>query len=88
LEKDIRYNFSLRGGIEYELMKYISLRSGFSNEPSTYSAGIGIHYSMFSLDYAFFTHNDLGITHQAGLIISFGSDESRNVKIRNYLNGK
>lgn len=88
LEKDIRYNFSLRGGIEYELLKYVSLRSGFSNEPATYSAGIGIHYSMFSLDYAFFTHNDLGLTHQAGLIISFGSDERRNVKIRNYFNGK
>ena len=84
-EKDIRYSYSLRCGIEYNLLEYISLRSGFSNEPSRYSAGIGINYSYFSLDYAFFTHTDLGLTHQVGLIISFGSEGSRNAKIRKYL---
>ena len=85
VEKDIRYNYSLRGGIEYNLLEYISLRSGFSNEPSRYSAGIGINYSYFSLDYAFFTHMDLGLTHQAGLVISFGSEGNRNKKIGKYL---
>jgi len=85
VEKDIRYNYSLRGAIEYYLLEYLSLRTGFSNEPSSYSAGIGINYSYFSLDYAFFTHTDLGLTHQAGLIISFGSEGNRNEKIRKYL---
>ena len=85
VEKDIRYDYSLRGGIEYNLLEYISLRSGFSNEPSRYSAGLGINYSHFSLDYAFFTHTDLGLTHQVGLIISFGSEDSRNKKIKKYL---
>jgi len=85
VEKDIRYNYSLRGAIEYYLLEYLSLRTGFSNEPSSYSAGIGINYSYFSLDYAFFTHTDLGLTHQAGLIISFGSEGGRNEKIRKYL---
>lgn len=85
VEKDVRNNYSLRGGIEYNLLEYLSLRSGFSNEPSNYSAGIGINYSYFSLDYAFFTHTDLGLTHQAGLIISFGSEGNRNEKIRKYL---
>jgi hypothetical protein len=84
-EKDIRYNYSLQFGIEYNLIEYISLRSGFSNEPSRYSAGIGINYSYFSLDYAFFTHTDLGLTHQVGLIISFGTEGSRNKKIQKYL---
>lgn len=85
LEKDIRYNYSVRGGIEYNLFDYISLRTGFSNEPSRYSAGIGINYSYFSLDYAFFTHQDLGLTHQAGLIISFDSEGNRNDRIRKHL---
>lgn len=85
LEKDIRYNYSLRSGIEYNLLEYISLRSGFSNEPSRFSAGIGIHYLYFNLDYAFFTHQDLGLTHQAGIIISFDTDGSRNSKIKKYL---
>lgn len=85
VEKDIRYNYSLHSGIEYNLVEYISLRSGFSNEPSSYSAGIGINYSYFSFDYAFFTHPDLGLTHQAGLIIRFGSASGRNEKIRKNL---
>jgi hypothetical protein len=85
MEKDVRYNYSLRGGIEYNLFDYISLRTGFSNEPSRYSAGIGINYSYFSLDYAFFTHQDLGLTHQAGLLISFGSEGNRNDRIRKHL---
>lgn len=85
IEKDIRYNASLSAGLEYELIKYFSLRTGFSNEPSRFTAGIGIHYSFLDLDYAFFTHPDLGLTHQAGLIIGFGSDESRKDKIRKYL---
>lgn len=86
LEKDIRFNYSVRGGIEYNLLNHISLRTGFMNEPSQYSAGIGITYSSVSLDYAFFTHSDLGATHQAGLIISFGLRGSSRENIRKKIN--
>ncbi|NWF50766.1 MAG: hypothetical protein HXY49_09515 [Ignavibacteriaceae bacterium] len=85
VEKDIRYNASVRVGVDYSLIEYLSIRTGFSNEPSRYTAGIGIHYSILNLDYAFFTHPDLGLTHQAGLVISFGEEGSRQDKIRKYL---
>ncbi len=85
LEKDIRYNASVEFGIEYNIIKYLSIRTGFANEPSKYSAGIGINYSIFSLDYAFFTHPDLGLTHQAGIIIHFNKSENRNKLIRKNL---
>ncbi len=85
VEKDIKYNASFMLGIDYLIIKYLSLRAGFANEPSKYSAGIGINYSFFSLDYAIFTHPDLGLTHQFGLIISFGDEKSRNEKIKEYL---
>lgn len=85
IEKDIRYNASISAGLEFNIIKYFAIRSGFSNEPSRYTAGIGIHYSNFEVDYAIFTHPDLGLTHQAGLIISFGSVESRKEKIRKHL---
>ncbi len=88
VEKDIRYPFSFKFGIGYDIIKYLSLRTGFSTEPSEYSAGIGINYSIFSLDYAVFNHNDLGLTHQAGIIISFGEEGERTVKIREHLLGK
>ena len=85
IEKDIRYKPSGQFGIEYDIIKYLSLRVGFQNEPSRYTAGIGINYSMISLDYALFTHQELGLTHQAGIIISFGRDNSRNEEIKKYL---
>jgi hypothetical protein len=85
IEKDLRFKPSFQFGIDYDLIEYLSLRSGFSNNPSNYSAGIGINYSMFNLDYAVFSHNDLGLTHQFGLIINFGSILSRKTAIRNYI---
>jgi len=88
VEKDIRYPFSFKFGIGYNIIKYLSLRTGFSTDPSEYSAGIGINYSIFSLDYAVFNHNDLGLTHQAGIIISFGKEAERSEKIREYLLNK
>lgn len=86
LEKDIRYNPSIQFGIEYDIIEYLSLRAGTSNEPSRFTAGVGINYSLFSLDYAFFTHQDLGLTHQAGIILIFGKEGSRSSAIRRYLN--
>lgn len=85
IEKDIEYKASLQFGINYDIIDNLSLRTGFSNEPSKYSAGIGINYSIFSLDYAIFTHNDLGLTHQAGVLISFEKDGTRNKMIKKYL---
>ena len=85
VEKDIRYKPSVQCGIEYNIIKYLSLRLGFQNEPARYSAGIGINYSIISLDYSFFTHQDLGLTHQAGIIISFGKNGSRSDEIKKHL---
>jgi len=85
LEKDIRYNPSVQFGIDYDIIEYLSLRVGASNEPSRFTAGLGINYSIFSLDYAFFTHPDLGLTHQAGVILSFGKEGNRSEAIRKHL---
>jgi len=84
-EKDIKYPFSFLMGLDYDIIRYLSLRTGFSTEPSRYTAGIGINYSIFSIDYALFTHSDLGLTHQAGIIISFGKEGERNTKIKEHL---
>lgn len=74
-EKDLKYNASFRFGINYDIIEYLSLRTGFSTEPSKFSGGIGINYSQFKFDYAVFHHNDLGLTHQIGLIISFPNSD-------------
>ncbi len=85
LEKDIRYSPSVQFGVDYEIIEYLALRLGGSNQPSRFTAGVGINYSIFSLDYAFFSHPDLGMTHQAGVILSFGKEGSRSEEIRKYL---
>jgi hypothetical protein len=85
VEKDLEYPLSLRFGLEFFPIKYLYLRTGFSNEPERYSAGIGINYSIIELDYAVFTHQDLGLTHQAGILINFSGDEPRIIKIKKYL---
>ena len=88
IEKDIRYNASVMSGINYDLVENLSLRIGFSNEPAKFSCGIGIHYSIFNLDYALFTHPDLGLTQQAGIIISFNKEGNRTNNIREFLDIK
>ncbi len=85
IEKDLNYKPSLLFGMDYDIIEYLSLRTGYSNEPARFSAGVGINYSIFSLDYAIFTHQDLGLTHQAGIIISFGKEGTRNRLIKNHL---
>lgn len=69
-EKEIENPVSLRFGMDYQPIEYVNIRFGFMNEPSSFSGGLGINYSYFNLDYALFTHQDLGLTHQIGLIIN------------------
>lgn len=85
IQKELDRNASIRIGIDYEIIRYINLRLGAMNEPSSFSAGIGINYSLFEIDYAVFNHQDLGFTHQMGVLIQFGDDLPRNKRIRNHL---
>jgi hypothetical protein len=71
IEKELEKNTSLHIGIDYKIIKYLNLRIGVMNEPASFSAGIGINYSIIQLDYALFNHQDLGFTHQLGLNIIF-----------------
>ncbi len=75
IEKEIDKNASLRVGIDYQIIKYLNLRIGAMNEPSSFSAGIGINYSIFEIDYGMFNHQDLGFTHQIGITLQFGNVE-------------
>ena len=71
LEKETERKENFLFGVNYDLINFISIRTGFSSEVSKFTAGVGLHYSVFNLDYAFIYHNDLGLTHQAGIIIRF-----------------
>ncbi len=71
IEKEIDFDSNFSFGLEYTLFEYLTLRTGYSTFPSRLTAGIGINYNYFSLDYAVYTHQELGLTHQAGIILRF-----------------
>ncbi|MGE5352802.1 MAG: hypothetical protein ACM3P0_12015 [Acidobacteriota bacterium] len=75
VEKVTGAPFSIRAGVEYDLIRYLALRAGISNEPDRFSAGIGINYSFMKFDYAVFTHQDLGLTHQIGVVLSLSAKD-------------
>jgi len=72
IEKDIKYTVSVRGGIEYSILDLLDLRAGVGSQPSTFAAGIGINYSLFTFDYALKNSEDLGFTHLGSITVNFG----------------
>ena len=85
LLKELGYNLSVRFGAEFLPVKFIALRFGAGNYPQVYSAGVGINYSIFQMDYAVENHSELGLTHQFGLTLQFSGFENRTVAIKQYL---
>jgi hypothetical protein len=88
LTKDNRYKTSVNGGLEYLIRELLFIRSGISTHPFQYSGGTGIHLSHFTFDYAFFLHQELGITHQISFIFSFSSYINRTSTIKKFLNAE
>lgn len=76
-EKDVKYPLSVRAGFEYSLLDYVDLRAGVGSEPASFTGGIGFNYGLFTLDYALYKSQDLGITHQGSLTINFGGFKGR-----------
>ncbi len=69
--KEVRYTGSGKFGVEYNL-DVVSFRAGISDYPATFSGGLGLKYSFFQIDYAFYNHRELGITHSGTLKIIWG----------------
>lgn len=75
--KDVRFDGEVRFGIEWTPVDVLSLRAGTANNPDRFSAGFGVKVNKFKIDYAFFTHNDLGLTQQASFSVHLGRQLSR-----------
>jgi hypothetical protein len=58
-----------RTGFDYEMAKKLWLRSGFCTENTSFSFGLGYLIKSIKLDLAFVTHEKLGITSSASLIL-------------------
>ena len=67
LEKEVRYPFNFKFGLEYLPVRFFAIRTGYNTEPSNYFAGIGVFYSNFNFNYSFISNNYLGFTHSFGI---------------------
>ena len=58
----------IRTGFEYETLKMLWLRGGFSTDNTSFSFGIGFRMRLVKIDLGFATHEKLGVTSSASLI--------------------
>jgi hypothetical protein len=57
-----------RAGFEYEAIKKLFLRSGFSTDNNSFSFGLGFVVKIVQMDISFVTHEKLGVTSSVSLI--------------------
>ena len=62
INKRTNTNISLRGGVEYKILKKISARVGMSSEPLNVAIGLGIIFNNINIDISFAHHQHLGMT--------------------------
>jgi hypothetical protein len=60
--KDVRFPASVRSGLEAELTDGLFLRSGFSTQPGTWSAGFGLQRTGLKVDFGIQQHPELGLS--------------------------
>lgn len=70
-EMDSRFPVTVKFGAEAEPAGNVRLRAGVCSFPVSYSAGAGLSYGSFDLDYSAFILEPLGITNSFGLSIRF-----------------
>jgi hypothetical protein len=58
----------IRTGFEYEAAKKLWIRGGFSSENNSFSFGLGYLAKFVLIDFAFSTHEQLGLTSSVSLI--------------------
>lgn len=69
VQKEIDFPLAAKLGVEYWIVDEMALRIGAADQPAAYAGGIGIRYAFFQVDYAFHTHQDLGISHHASITL-------------------
>ncbi len=72
LDKTIGFDTQVLGGFEFRPVPWLALRLGAGTQPNRVSAGFGIQFKGFVLDYSFQNHPVLPETHKIGLMYIFG----------------
>lgn len=68
IEKEIQQRPTIKAGLEYEVFRKITFRTGFNLHPERGFTGIGFTLSRFQLDYALQWDHVFGLSHEATVI--------------------
>ncbi len=71
VNKTIGLEPQVEAGFEFNLYEVLDLRLGASTQPNRFSAGLGIKYAGFRLDYSFRNHPTLAETHSFSMMYAF-----------------
>jgi hypothetical protein len=61
--------FNFHEGLEYWYQRVVALRAGFDSR--NFTAGAGLRYKKFGLDYAYLDHQDLDASHRVSALFAF-----------------
>ncbi len=70
-EKDVRYDLTVRGGVEITVVPSLVLRGGIANNPDIVSTGFSIRQGLVECSYAASHHWQLGWTHEFEITLRF-----------------
>ena len=68
IDKDLHYEATWKGGIEYVIHKKIFLRTGFNLHPNASFFGVGFKTWKFKVDYALQYSNAMNFAHQTSAV--------------------
>ncbi len=71
VRKFLDYPIDVMTGLEYNILKWFSLRGGISANPFKQYTGFGLHYQQVHIDVAVSSHPNLGYTPQIALGYEF-----------------
>jgi hypothetical protein len=80
IEKDLDYDPTVKGGIEYAVYKKVNFRTGFNLHPNAVFFGLGFLIRKLKIDYALQYNNTLSAAHQASAVYRLERNRKRHAK--------
>jgi hypothetical protein len=80
IEKDLEYDPTIKGGMEYTAYKKVIFRTGFNLHPNAIFLGLGFLIRKLKIDYALQYNNTLTAAHQASTVYRLEPKRKRHAK--------